>query len=280
MKHWCEVVPRRLWLMQNLFQMQIGPSKAPTQRLRPTSRHGKLPQRVKNMLKMLPQRVKRFSTTPFFASTINVLGRMCLLKVLWLARVLTWGSEIAENVNEQLARMKCLALVKSFSQQSQFFAVEKIYCYQLWDCFANSSKYVFKLPFFLVVAHFATTAEFQFQGGPHKCHIFSFQNLVKLRKKSESAMTRTFRSTPVWCVLTCRCHQEHLYDQSLMACVGDPHSLPTVNNQKFSKNKKKITVLSGLEEYQPCYQTLTTNQNNQKKTLYAPIILYTVENTL
>ena len=102
----------------------------------------------------------------FFASTINVLGRMCLLKVLWLARVLTWGSEIAENVNEQLARMKCLALVKNFSQQSKFSAVEKIYCCQLWDCFANSSKYVLKSPFFWSLHILQQPLNFHFKVAP------------------------------------------------------------------------------------------------------------------
>ena len=58
-------------------------------------------------------------------------------------------------------------------------------------------------------------------------------------------MSETFRSTPVWCVPTCPCHREHLYDQSLMACVGEPPTLAIVDDQKFSTNLKIGRVGNG-----------------------------------
>ena len=99
MKHWCEPGPRRLWLMQNLFQMQIGvPPSASGQ-----PRHGKL-----------LQRVKRLENQHLFLPPTSINVQLCLLNVLWMARVLTWCQ--VQKLLKTLTRswgMKCLAIANS-----------------------------------------------------------------------------------------------------------------------------------------------------------------------
>ena len=84
--------------------------------------------------------LKGSSNDTFFAPNFNdKCGRLrALVKGFMDGKGvdLSWGSEIAENVNEQLDD-EMLSI-----GQKLFATFEDFYCCRLWDCFANSSKYV------------------------------------------------------------------------------------------------------------------------------------------
>ena len=128
--------------------------------------------------------------------------------------------------------MRCFELVESYSQHFKIF-----YCCQRWDCFANSSKYVNDL-IFLVATDLTTTAKIHFKLAPNNVTFSASKTWQWLSKSEGECFDQHFWSTPVWCVPSCPCHREHLYDQSLMACVGDPPGPHTCNRRQPPKSTK------------------------------------------
>ena len=138
----------------------------------------------------------------------SMFGLARLLRVLWMARVLTWCSEMAKNVNEVLG-MKCLALVKCYTAISGF-CIWRIF--STANCETKSFRYCFNDQWCLNPSKLNPTNA-----------VFLIPNFTNVDKENREC----FQSTPVWCSPTCPRHQKHLYDQSLMVCVGEQLSQGT-----------------------------------------------------
>ena len=115
-----------------------------------------------------------------------------------MAKVLTWWSEIAKTLNEEL-RNEILSLRKMFKILLEL----NFYSSEMWDCFPNF-EYLWN-------------------------QLYAIRPLLPASKwldsKSESVLATRLWSTPVWCVLTCLVSPGALVRPVSNRCVGDltPH---------------------------------------------------------
>ena len=143
-----------------------------------------------------------------------------------MAKVLTWWSEMAKTLNEEL-RDEILSLREMFKILLEL----NFYSSEMWDCFPNF-EYLW-------------------------IQLYAIGPLLPASKwlhssKSESVLTTRLWSTPVWCVLTCLVSPGALVRPVSNRCVGDltPHFSSKGGQPKFLQFQDQRTLsTSSLSKY-------------------------------
>ena len=129
--------------------------------------------------------LKASSTDTFFAPNNfnDKCGRLRarLLKVLWMARVLTWGSMLTRSWG-----MRCFALVESYSQHLKIFIA--VNC----EIVLQTRPNMLMTWFFLVATDLTTTAKIHFKLAPTNVTFSASKTWPGWANTRESVLTNIF----------------------------------------------------------------------------------------